>query len=106
MLFNDLVNRIHDILDKDKLDYVDLDELSTISGALSALQMVEKENTQSEELADIFPSLKKYQDEHNVLNLKKLCIEIVEFCQSVYASTENQEERDAYKQIMRKVSPQ
>jgi hypothetical protein len=48
------------------------------------------------ELADLFPALEKYKTEHNTVNLQKLCVEIAEFCKSVYASTENQEERKVF----------
>ena len=43
------------------------------------------------EIADIFPALQKYKDEHSAANLQKLMVEIFEFCRSVYASTKNEE---------------
>lgn len=55
------------------------------------------------EAIDIFPALHKYKTEHNTDNLKKLCVEIVQFCRSVYASTENDAERNAYKSIISKL---
>ena len=48
------------------------------------------------EIADIFPALQKYKDEHNTANLQKLMVEISEFCQSIYASTQNEKERKIY----------
>ncbi len=54
------------------------------------------------EAVDIFPALHKYKAEHNALNLQKLCIEIFQFCSAVYASTQNEEEREIYKKILRK----
>lgn len=48
------------------------------------------------EAMDIFSALHKYQTEHNTINLQKLCIEIAEFCQKVYASTRNKQEREIY----------
>lgn len=48
------------------------------------------------EAMDIFPALHKYQTEHNSVNLQKLCVEIAEFCRAVYASTQNENERDIY----------
>ena len=48
------------------------------------------------EAMDIFPALHKYQTEHSSVNLQKLCVEIAEFCRAVYASTQNENERDIY----------
>jgi hypothetical protein len=56
------------------------------------------------EIADIFPALKKYKDEHNTSNLQKLCVEVLEFCRSIYASTQNENEREAFRKIVRKLS--
>lgn len=56
-----------------------------------------------EEIADIFPALKKYKAEHNAVNLKKLCVEISDFCRSVYASTQSDEERQIYKAMISKL---
>lgn len=53
-----------------------------------------------EELKDIFPALKLYKAEHSKINLAKLCVEIAEFCQSVYASTQNEGERAIYRQML------
>jgi regulator of sigma D len=60
-------------------------------------------NDEYKEANDIFPALKKYKDEHNVNNLKKLCVEIADFCKAVYASTTNEDERTAYRQILSKI---
>ena len=57
------------------------------------------DSTARRELTDIFPALSLYQKEHNSVNLKKLCVEIEEFCSSVYASTESDEERRIYKEM-------
>lgn len=48
------------------------------------------------EAIDIFPALHKYKTEHNTDNLKKLCVEIADFCRAIYASTENEQERQIY----------
>lgn len=55
------------------------------------------------EIRDIFPALQKYKDEHSTDNLKKLLVEISEFCYSVYASTRNEEEREIYRAIIKKL---
>ena len=60
-------------------------------------------NDEYKEAIDIFPALKKYKDEHNVDNLTKLCVEIADFCKAVYASTTNEAERTAYRQILSKI---
>ena len=56
------------------------------------------------ELKDLFPALQKYKTEHNTANLQKLCVEIKEFCKSVYASTENEQERNVYYNMVDKLT--
>lgn len=56
------------------------------------------------EIADIFPALQKYKDEHNTANLQKLLVEILEFCNSVYASTQNESERKIYRTMITKLN--
>lgn len=48
------------------------------------------------EAVDIFPALHAYQSEHNETNLKKLCVEVAEFCRAIYASTRSEAERKIY----------
>jgi hypothetical protein len=60
---------------------------------------------EEQELQDIFPALKTYKKEHTKENLQKLCVEIAEFCQSVYASTQNEEERKVYLSMLKKLNP-
>lgn len=55
------------------------------------------------EAMDIFPALHKYQTEHSSVNLQKLCVEIAEFCRAVYASTQNENERDIYYGMLEKL---
>lgn len=56
------------------------------------------------EIADIFPALQKYKDEHNTANLQKLMVEILEFCCAVYASTQNEAERKIYHNFIEKLN--
>ena len=49
---------------------------------------------------DIFPALHKYKNEHNTTNLQKLCVEVAEFCRNIYASTQNEAERNIYKTVL------
>lgn len=56
------------------------------------------------EIADIFPALQKYKDEHNTANLQKLMVEILEFFRSVYASTQNEAERKIYHSMIEKLN--
>lgn len=65
---------------------------------------LEKPTDDYSELKDLFPALQKYKSEHNTANLQKLCAEIKEFCKSVYASTENEEERSVYFSMVDKLS--
>lgn len=56
------------------------------------------------ELKDIFPALEKYKANHSAENLKKLCVEVSEFCQAIYASTRNEPERDIYRNMVKKLN--
>ena len=64
----------------------------------------EKPTEDYSELKDLFPALQKYKTEHNTANLQKLCAEIKQFCKSVYASTQNEKERDVYFAMVDKLS--
>jgi hypothetical protein len=64
---------------------------------------LEKQTNDNSEL-DIFPALQKYKDEHNTANLQKLMVEILEFCRSVYASTQNETERKIYHSMIEKLN--
>jgi hypothetical protein len=56
------------------------------------------------EAIDIFPALHKYKTSHNTDNLKKLCVEIAQFCRAVYSSTENEQERNVYFAMLDKLN--
>ena len=60
--------------------------------------------TEYREAIDIFPALHKYKTEHNTANLQKLCVEISQFCHSVYASTQNDAERAIYNSMAKKIN--
>ena len=53
-------------------------------------------NIEYREAIDIFPALHKYKTEHSSDNLKKLCVEVSQFCRAIYASTKNEQERNIY----------
>ena len=77
------------------------------SGAMSKQfedSPLEKPADAYSEIADTFPALKKYKDEHNTANLQKLMVEILEFCRSVYASTQNEAERKIYRSMIEKLN--
>ena len=59
--------------------------------------------TEYREVIDIFPALHKYKTEHNTDNLKKLCVEISDFCRAIYASTENEQERQIFNAMLDKL---
>ena len=59
---------------------------------------------ESQAIEDYFPALQKYKDEHNAANLEKLCVEIIEFCRAVYASTRNDAERKVYHAMVEKLN--
>lgn len=52
------------------------------------------------EIVGIFPALHKYKILHNTDNLKKLCVEVAEFCRNIYASTQNEAERNIYNTVL------
>ena len=68
------------------------------------MQELENQKKDYSEIESIFPALQKYKAEHTKTNLQKLCVEIAEFCRSVYASTQNQEERDVYFAMLDKLN--
>lgn len=68
------------------------------------MQELENQKRIYSEIESIFPALQKYKAEHTKTNLQKLCVEIAEFCKSVYASTQNQEEREVYYTMLDKLS--
>ena len=56
------------------------------------------------EAIDIFPALHKYKISHNTDNLKKLCVEIADFCRAVYSSTTSPQERQIYFDMLDKLN--
>lgn len=60
--------------------------------------------TEYREAVDIFPALHKYKIEHTTDNLKKLCVEIAQFCRAVYSSTQNEQERNIYFSMLDKLN--
>lgn len=60
--------------------------------------------TEYKEAVDIFPALHKYKTEHSTANFQKLCVEITEFCRAVYASTQNEQERNIYRSMVDKLN--
>ena len=56
------------------------------------------------EIVGIFPALHKYKISHNTDNLKKLCVEISDFCRAVYSSTQNEQERNIYYAMLDKLN--
>ena len=57
-----------------------------------------------EEIVSIVPALHKYKADHNITNLQKLCVEIADFCRAIYASTENEQERQIYYAMLDKLN--
>lgn len=81
--------------------------LTQTNGGVKSTQFedkpLEKRTNDNSEL-DIFPALQKYKDEHNTANLQKLMVEILEFCRSVYASTQSEAERKIYYSMIEKLN--
>ena len=74
-----------------------------LSSYIEQLKKNEEDKTLSE-MVDLFPALQKYKEEHSIINLQKLCVEISEFCRAVYASTQNEEERNIYRKMIEKLN--
>lgn len=100
---DEINNEIEKIKSKSTFSMQDVQALAMLWGASQVLIEKGSETPQKEELKDIFPALSKYQNEHTTENLKKLCVEIKEFCKSVYASTRNEEEAAIYKDMINKL---
>ena len=65
------------------------------------LEQIKEENS---EIVSIFPALHKYKISQNTDNLKKLCVEISQFCRAVYSSTQNEQERNIYFAMLDKMN--
>ena len=92
--YNEIITEIDKIKAKNTIQMQDVQTLAFCFGALQALNL--NATAQQEELIDVFPALKEYQKEHSEHNLRKLCLEIQEFCISVYATLKSQEEKNIY----------
>lgn len=109
----DIQQEIDKILKVDKISMDICQRLTYLSGAKCALEsFLNKSNINSQsihqngsnvelkpsadELKDVLPSLNAFIENHTAENLKKLCLELQEFCQSVYALTKNDDERKIY----------
>lgn len=56
------------------------------------------------EAVGIFPALHKFQKQHNATNLQKLCVEVADFVKAIYASTQNDEEREILRRALDKLN--
>ena len=75
-------------------------DLGTYEDKVTPVQLT----TEYREAIDIFPALHKYKTEHNADNLKKLCVEVSDFCRAIYASTQNEKERNIYFNMLDKLN--
>lgn len=59
-----------------------------------------------EELHDtkVLPTLSRYRNEPSVVNLQKLCVEIGDLCEQVYASTRSEEDRSIYRKMIKRIT--
>ena len=93
----DIRQKISETLNKQSFGMQDVQTLALCWGALQVFKNeVAPETNQEKELTDVFPALSLYQLEHTEVNLHKLCVEIEEFCRSVYASTRSENERTIF----------
>ena len=91
---NEIAAEIDKIKAKNTIQMQDVQTLAFCYGALQALDL--NSTKQQEELIDVFPALREYQKEHSEHNLRKLCLEIQEFCVSIYATLKSDEEKNIY----------
>ena len=96
----EIIAEIEKIKVKEKIQMQDVQTLALCYGAIQALEYRES-NIQPERLetAELIPSWKDYQLYRNEHNFKKLCLEIQEFCQSIYVMT-NATERRIYNDMI------
>ena len=109
----DIQQEIDKLLNVDKISMDICQRLTYLIGAKCALESYDSKsniNTQlisqndsavklkpsSDELKDVAPSLNTFIENRTIENLQKLCLELQEFCQSVYALTKNDDERKIY----------
>ena len=91
---DEIMSEIGKIKGGNSFSMQDVQTLAFCYGALQALNL--EATTEQEELSDIFPALKDYQSNNSEHSFKNLCLEIQEFCQSVYVMTTNDEQRKIY----------
>ena len=53
---------------------------------------------------ELFPTLIEFNQNHTEHNLKKLCLEIQEFCISVYSTLQNEEEKNIYRYMAKNLT--
>lgn len=109
----DIQQEIDKLLSVDKISMDICQRLTYLRGAKCSLESFDNKsniNTQlmskndseaklrpsEDELKDVSPSLNAFIENHTTENLQKLCLELQEFCQSVYALTKNDDERKIY----------
>lgn len=109
----DVQQEIDKLLNVDKISMDICQRLTYLRGAKCALesydsksnintQLISQNNSEAklkpsaDELKDVAPSLSAFIENHTTENLQKLCLELQEFCQSVYALTKNDDERKIY----------
>ena len=109
----DIQQEIDKLLNVDKISMDICQRLTYLRGAKCTLessvsksnintQLISQNDSDGElkpsadELKDIVPSLNTLIENHTTENLQKLCLELQEFCQSVYALTKNDDERKIY----------
>lgn len=79
------------------------DDYKMLSDYIEQLKKIEEDKTISE-MIDLFPALQAYKENHSIINLQKLCVEISEFCRAVYASTQSEDERKIYRNMIEKLN--
>lgn len=97
-----LTAEIQKICASAKLDMQAAQNLSIFWGALQAVESI-PQTTEETELVDILPALTRYQHTRSISDYRALCKEVEQFCHALYASTENEEERAIYNNMVAKL---
>ena len=96
-------------LSREKITNSTAQILSTYYGArkcLAEMQTPLTKNVESDIMiphSEYLPSAKAYFDTHEMRSLQKLCLEIQELCVSVYATLQNDEEKNIYRMMSKNI---
>ena len=101
--YDEIVSEIAKIKLKNNISMQDVEMLSACYGAIQALSLGEG-TPQAKMTAEESNMLNEYMLNRSLHNFKKLCLDIQEFCQSVYVLTTNEDERKIFFDMVGKLN--